>query len=252
MKEQKAHGENQGTTAAEVVNEMVGAEKGSFRGGFIIKVFGIMSVMLVITVVWCIIVMNSISLIFWIAFNPWILVVSLVIIIAQACYMICCFKRSYNTLRKVPVNYIFTLVWTIAHALLVSAILPRYNPITVFQAFTCTMSMVIGVTLLACKYDIDLEYTAVAIMSLVMVVLTLIITSLFFTNKILSMIIIAVVIVLLSLYLLWDIKQVIGFKHSRFGDFIDPDDYVICAIIIYGDIISLFLYILQLLGMVNN
>lgn len=112
--------------------------------------------------------------------------------------------------------------------------------------------MTIGITLVACKYDIDLGAVSVAIVSLVLVLLTLIITSFFMAYKIVAMVIIAIVVVLLSLYLLYDIKQVIGRKHSRFEDQINPDDYVICAIIIYCDIISLFLYILQLLGMVNR
>lgn len=61
---------------------MLGDERGSFRGGFIIKVFGLLSAMLAFTVIFCIIVYSNMRLGLWFFTNPWILFVAAAVIIA--------------------------------------------------------------------------------------------------------------------------------------------------------------------------
>jgi FtsH-binding integral membrane protein len=53
------------------------------------------------------------------------------------------------------------------------------------------------------------------------------------------------IICLLSVYIIWDTQMIIGGK-KRYQFSID--DYVIAAMILYSDIITIFLYILQLFG----
>ena len=77
-----------------------------------------------------------------------------------------------------------------------------------------------------------------------MVLLFLILFS--FVISILNLAIICVMIGLLSLYIIWDTQLIVGGKHK--ADMITLDDYCIAAIILYSDIISLFMQILMLFG----
>lgn len=54
------------------------------------------------------------------------------------------------------------------------------------------------------------------------------------------------IIVLLSVYIVWDTQMIVGGKHKKYQ--LSLDDYVIAAMILYSDIITIFLYILQLFG----
>ena len=54
---------------------------------------------------------------------------------------------------------------------------------------------------------------------------------------------------LFCFYIIYDVQLIIGGNHSlRFG----VDDYVMAALMLYLDIIQLFLFILRLLGDTNN
>jgi FtsH-binding integral membrane protein len=67
---------------------------------------------------------------------------------------------------------------------------------------------------------------------------------LFLRSSLISTGIAAFFAVIYSIYLLIDTQHVIGGKHNK----LQLDDYILGATIIYVDIISLFLKILQILG----
>lgn len=67
--------------------------------------------------------------------------------------------------------------------------------------------------------------------------------SLFSQNKILHVIITGFAALLFGVYLIYDTQLIVGgHKHS-----LEVDDYIIAALTLYIDIISLFLQILELL-----
>ena len=58
-------------------------------------------------------------------------------------------------------------------------------------------------------------------------------------------------IALFSCYIVWDVQMIVGGKHQRANQF-GPDDYIIAAIALYLDIVNLFLYLLELLRMLQG
>jgi FtsH-binding integral membrane protein len=78
-------------------------------------------------------------------------------------------------------------------------------------------------------------------MALLMLVLSLII---FGIEQIVYDCVIALCVVLLGLFLIHDTQLIVGKGKWRLG----LDDYIIGALIIYVDIITIFLYLLMLFG----
>lgn len=58
-------------------------------------------------------------------------------------------------------------------------------------------------------------------------------------------------LILFSMYLIYDTQLIAGGKHQRAGQ-LSSDDYIIGAMMLYIDIVMLFLEILKLLGENNN
>jgi len=112
------------------------------------------------------------------------------------------------------------------------------------------MAMFVGLTILACFMRQSLTMFTGALCTLFMMILTLFIVNLFIQVKILYLCIIGLVIVLLSVFIVWDTQMIVGGRHKKYQ--LEMDDYVIGAMIIYSDIITLFLYVLQLFGSSGN
>merc|ERR1719235_2086474 len=78
------------------------------------------------------------------------------------------------------------------------------------------------------------------------------ITTLFCTTascfNITYLVIASLAVFVFSIYLLYDIQLVMGGKRVQIG----PDEYVFAALNIYTDIIMIFLYILQIIGIANR
>ena len=55
-------------------------------------------------------------------------------------------------------------------------------------------------------------------------------------------------LVLFSIYLIYDIQLIVGNKSHQFGE----DDYILAALNLYLDIISLFIRILSIVGEKEN
>lgn len=77
--------------------------------------------------------------------NPWIFIVSLIINITVCYALICCESNS----RTVPRNYVLLGIFTFTEGLFVSAITSLYEPELIIIAFAITSAMVIGLTIYA-------------------------------------------------------------------------------------------------------
>jgi FtsH-binding integral membrane protein len=158
----------------------------------------------------------------------------------------------------VPKNYIFLGVFTLLHAVMIGGVVAVYAQYgnTVVQAFTSTMAMTIGITCVACR-DTSLRkdrtgFMIVACVSLFFSLIACVILSMFMQSRTLHLVVIVIVMVILSIYLYWDTLQILGGGHKKYADNIGHDDYIIGAIIIYLDIINIFLYLLQLFGIAGG
>ena len=213
----------------------IAACEGTERLGFIRKVYGILSAQLAITALFTLLVyeLKSLHPLFH---SSGFMIAVIVVYIASFCSLICC-----RLDKKVPVNYILLLVFTIASSCMIASVCIRYSPIIVVQAALLTAAVVVGITVYAfvSKTDFTMCGPLPAIfLMLVIVGVTLGFTFPFSWNLIWC----SLGAVLFSFYLLCDTQMILGGKHRKYQ--FSEDDYIFAALVLYLDIINLFLYIL--------
>ena len=216
----------------------------SIRLGFIRKVYGILSIQLLITTILCLIAMISKSYQSFLINNISLAYLMIFLTIILPIIIICC----PDTMSKVPMNYIILLLFTIAESYLVSFICAFSNPKIVFMAAFMTFAMVISLTIYAITTSTDMTLNG-SILFIGCCVLFLFSFFLIFTNnKLLHIIFCIAGIILLGFYLIYDTQLIIGNKSYC----VEMDNYILGSFMLYTDIVSLFLYILQLLQLLNS
>ena len=211
----------------------------SQRLGFVRKVYGILGTQLSLTAFTCALPMIAPETASYFR-HPAVFYTSLVMQIVLTCALFC--VRSLS--RTVPINYILLFMFTMAESHLVSAICTLYDPQTVFMAASMTAALVVGLTLYAMTTKTDFTFMYSFGVSFLVCMLSM---SLFLIFSAFNMRIIycAFGVLLFSIYLIADTQMIVG----NYG--LDYDDYILGAIMLYVDIIQIFLYILRLLGNKN-
>ncbi|KAK8790053.1 hypothetical protein WA158_006833 [Blastocystis sp. Blastoise] len=210
------------------------------RLGFIKKVYGILSVQLLITFGLILLTTYVESLrVFFTQYYFIIFFASLAVSIAYSLGMMCC----YSVLHKVPYNYIGLFVYTIIEACLLSSVCGMVESKIVLSAVLITFGVVIGLTIYAFVTKTDFTgfgpYLFAALLGLCLSGLFM-----FWFNNWMYTLYCAIAVIIFCLYLVYDTQLVIGGSHKYSFTI---DDYVIAALNIYLDIINLFVYILSLL-----
>jgi len=220
------------------VNEIV---QGEIRSGFIRKVYGILTVQLLLT--------GAIAYPFQLMDQAWIIqnrslcqacmFISLGLVVGVSC---CCSEIA----RKVPWNYIFLFVVTVCEAVVVGFISAMYTTQSVTIAAFLTAGIFGGLTIYAMTTKTDFTgmggYLAAAVIGLILMSFV----AMFFPGEMMQKVIGGFGAILFSFYIVYDTQLICGGKHKKhaFG----VDDYVFAALNIYLDIINLFLYLLSLFG----
>ena len=122
-----------------------------------------------------------------------------------------------------------------------------HEPKTVFTAAALTAAMVFGLTIYACvtKEDFTESLCGFFIVAVLLCMIVALIPIYIFVHPLLAHLMWCTVgVFIFSFYIIWDTQVIIGGKHKH-AEF-DVDDYILAAIILYIDIIQLFLYILEL------
>ena len=216
----------------------------SIRLGFIRKVYGILSIQLLITTILCLIAMISKSFQSFMINNISLAYLMIFLTIILPIIIVCC----RDTMSKVPINYIILLLFTFAESYLVSFICSLTNPKIVFMAAFMTFAMVVSLTIYAITTSTDMTLNG-SILFIGGCALILFSFFLIFTNnKLLHIIFCIAGIIILGFYLIYDTQLIIGNKSYC----VEMDDYILGSFMLYTDIVSLFLYILQLLQLLNS
>jgi FtsH-binding integral membrane protein len=171
----------------------------------------------------------------------WLMYVGLAGGIVCMCVISCATKKNKCSFaRKVPCNYVLLTAFTLFWSLMVACFTAFFNPFVVVIAATVTAFMTIG--LVTCSMCVKSEMTwlwGIAGAAL-FAMWPMIIISWFWRSYWLSCIISFFGVVLASIYIVIDIKMIM--KH------LELDEYIIGALMLYADIISLFMWLLSLLG----
>ena len=209
------------------------------RNGFIRKVYGTIFFQLLITTAVVYYVMINESIMNYMFQNTNLIFLPLILSIGIMLILVCT-----QASQQVPLNYILLIAFTLLEAFMVSFTTIYFDPISVLACAGMTMIIVFGLSMYACFTKRDMTMMGGFLLSFSLILFFLGIIGIFFRSYFYQMFLDSLGVLLMSLYLIYDTQLVIGQKKN----FIEMDLYILGAMMIYLDIISLFLKILRLLG----
>uniref|UniRef100_A0A8C5LKX4 Transmembrane BAX inhibitor motif containing 7 n=1 Tax=Jaculus jaculus TaxID=51337 RepID=A0A8C5LKX4_JACJA len=202
------------------------------RARFIIKVFVILSVQLLVTAAIISMFVFWKALKVWVIANPWF--------------------------TYVPANYILLGFFVIfdAHSVLLCVLFFElitvsgssfYHAEEILWATAATTIVTLALTLFALQTKWDFTLLSGALFVFLFVLMIYGIVLVFVRSYWMHVFYAGLGTVLFSLYLVMDVQLMVGGYHHHSN--LDPEEYVFAALNIYLDIINLFLFILQLIGL---
>ena len=212
-----------------------------FRKGFIKKVYGILSLQLVATTLIAApfvlsddhIKIDQFTWLFWMS-----MITSLTIMLLFACIP--------RLMRQVPLNYTLLTVFTIAEGLTVGCISSLYSTASVVMAFGLVTAVSLALSVFAARTSTDFTKSLFPyLLAVSVVMLGAGFFLIFFPSQIAVTVYAAMGAAVFSVYLVFDTQMILGGKKEMQFTI---DDYVPAAISLYVDIVSLFIYFLQLFG----
>ena len=195
--------------------------------------------MLLTTSVWTVIVYVTPGVQEFVFNNLWLFYASAVATPLVMCMMMCCY-RFFN---KYPRNYLVLSFFTLIHSYLIGAVCAQYEPKVVVASAVCTCVMFVGLSVLACVLKQDIRLFLGTLVTFLLMIITLVVLQFILSSEIWHLAIVGLVVTLLSIYIIWDTQMIVGGKRQRYQ--LDLNDYVMGAMILYSDIITIFLYILE-------
>lgn len=172
--------------------------------------------------------------------NAWLGILAVIVALAISCLLSC----VPSVARSVPTNYILLLVFTVLEAYGIAFTCARVDPLTVLAAASMTAAVVVGLTLYAVftKTDFTMCGGAIAIIGCAFLVFSLFS---FLFGSTMRLIYCVIGVIVFGFYLIFDTQYIVGGKNRKYS--IDKDDYILGAMILYIDIINIFLFILDLM-----
>lgn len=210
------------------------------RKGFISKVYSLLLVQIAVTGFFIYLSMISdfyVKTFLSSVFLFWLcVIVSFTIVLLPIC--------SPDIYRKVPINYILLFVFTICMSHIVAICTASVAGPTVVMAIIATFITVLSLTIYAWKTEDDFTMCGGSLSVALTNLIILSIINIFIGIPFLRIIEIIASLIIFSLYLIYDTQLIVGQKRRR----IENDDYILAVMMLYLDIINIFLDILRLLS----
>uniref|UniRef100_T1KFR4 Protein lifeguard 1 n=1 Tax=Tetranychus urticae TaxID=32264 RepID=T1KFR4_TETUR len=239
---------NYGATSESIESaRLADAELGSYsaftdkavRLGFIRKVLGIVTIQLIITILIGTVFFLSDDVREFTYYNSWMIWLALIVSFASLISLTCC-----NISRSFPGNLICLTLFTLAQAITIGFYSSFAHGDILFAAVLLTTVLVVALIAFACQTRIDFT-VATGIVYLCTIALLLFgLACIIFPNKITLLIYASLGALLFSFWLVIDIQMILG-RNSVYQ--FSPEDYILASIIIYQDIINIFINILDIL-----
>ncbi|XP_055512151.1 protein lifeguard 1 [Leucoraja erinacea] len=212
------------------------------RRAFVRKVFLILMVQLLITIaIIC-------TFLYWEALNVWVtktywltyaLIPAIFVLIIT---LSCC----DGVRRKSPWNFVLLLLFTILEGLMLGTVSVSFGADAVMWAVGATAFVSLGLTIFALQSKWDLTKGRGILLVLLLVLLSFGILCAIIQSYWLQIVYASLGTLIFSVYLVIDIQLMLGGKH-RYS--LNPEEYIFAALNLYLDIVNLFLFILQLIGL---
>jgi len=221
-----------------------GAFHAENRNNFVKKVYSILVVQLLITVAVSAISMTNKQFLYFQYTNMWLFYVSIVASIAIMLILTCVPSVG----RQVPHNYLLLGSFTLFEAYMVSFFCGLSAGDVVFMAAAMTLGIVLALTYYAMTTDSDFTLQGGMLYILGMTLMLMMMFNWFFESPLMHILISAGAALLFSVYIVYDTQLIVGGKRAE----IEIDDYILGALMLYSDIIGLFLQLLSLLNAFVN
>lgn len=214
------------------------------RAGFVQKVYGILSVQLLLTVLIALPLQGMSKAA--IRANLWILILATVILFLTLCCMCC----NRNIMRTFPYNYALLFVITTCLGVSVGFSSAQFTWQSVILAAGITTAVFLGLTIYAWTTKTDWTGLGPYLFAglLILLIFGLAITILAMCGVRISWLIMLydlAGVLLFTFYIVFDTQMIIGGHHKNQFEI---DDYAHAALELYLDIINLFLHLLRLFG----
>ena len=152
-----------------------------------------------------------------------------------------------NQARKVPQNYILLFIFTLCEGYTLSFV-GFYDKGIILAATILTLAITIGLTVYAFTTDTDVTMQGGLFFILGSVFMGLIIVGIFVKTRWYVILVSAFGTVLYGLYIVYDTQLILGTKSAS----LSIDDYILAALMLYIDIVGLFVQILELLNAISD
>ena len=154
--------------------------------------------------------------------------------------LVCC----ESVRRKYPANIILLLVFTLAFSYMVGTISSFYNIEAILFALGITTAVTLSVSLFACQTKFDFTKWLGVAVAVSFCLFFFGIFCIFFYSRIMSLVYACIGAVLFTVFLAIDTQMIVGGKRHE----ISPEEHILGAILLYMDIMYIFLFILQIFG----
>lgn len=212
----------------------------SVRKGFVRKVYGILTVQLLITLGFIALFIFCQPVKLYSQQNPWLYILALCVTIVLIIVLACC----ENTRRAFPSNIILLAVFTLCESYMLGSISSRFDTDAVFIAIGVTAFVVLALTIFALQTKIDFTMCSgiLFVFLLILVLFGLLCAIIQSRFAILAYSCLGALI--FSAYLVVDTQLMLGGKHKYA---LSPEEYIFAALNLYLDIINIFLFILSII-----
>ncbi|MCI4374184.1 hypothetical protein PGIGA_G00003310 [Pangasianodon gigas] len=214
----------------------------SVRRGFIRKVYLTLMVQLLITVgIIC-------AFLYWETLKSWVIRTSwfaytmmgttLVLVIVLSC--------CGDVRRKVPLNFFFLGLFTVAEGMLLGSVTVFFNAEAVLWAVGATALVSFGLSVFAMQSKWDFTTVSGSLWVLCWTLFSFGLLCAIMRSQFLYIAYASVGTLVFSVYLVMDTQLMLGGKHKYT---ISAEEYIFAALNLYLDIVTIFLMILQLIGL---
>lgn len=209
----------------------------SIRMGFLRKVYGLLSMQLLLTMTIAAVFMACEPVKLFVKENPWTILTAffMTIGILIALHI----KRKHH-----PVNLILLTAFTVIQAYTVGVVVSVYDTVLVLEALIITLSVLVGLTAYTFQSKKDFSFLGIGLFAGLWVLLLGGLFQIFFQSSGLEVLLSIGGAALFCLFIVYDTHMVMRV--------LSQEEYILATINIYLDIINLFLYILRLLAASRN
>ncbi|OMJ87890.1 hypothetical protein SteCoe_10301 [Stentor coeruleus] len=209
------------------------------RNNFIKKVYFLVATQLFITILFVGIIVGFKIIKENIRKTSYIAIATFLSALIISLITICCIKPA----RKYPWNYLLLFSFNIFITYTVGYISAYYDSLAVLSASFTTLGLVFSLAIYVHFSKKDFNFCIGITISIIAGILFFSLSMSFAYVSIVNSVIGFSFVIIFSIFIVYDIQLICGGRYSA----LSYDDYVIGAMLLYIDIVALFLYILSLL-----